>query len=132
MRGELPTQLPGISIETGLIRCLGKPAFYMEMLGKFAATKGGMADEIRDALTRGDLEHAQMVAHSMKSTAGIIGAEGVSAAAAELERGISSGDAARVTELLDLFERELSQVMAGLVEALDLNCPPPREKGEDS
>lgn len=56
---------------------------------------------------------ASMMAHSLKSSAGTIGAEVLSARAMALEHAINGGDKARYEELLQQFEEELRRVLQG-------------------
>ena len=90
-RALLPDSLPGISIETGLLMCNGRLPLYRDMLVKFRDTKRHTADEIRAHLASGNHEAASRTAHSMTTTAGIIGAGEL----ADLARAIVASVAAR-------------------------------------
>ncbi|WP_051140682.1 hybrid sensor histidine kinase/response regulator [Azospirillum brasilense] len=83
--GDLPTGVPGLDIVTGLSRVLGKKRLYLDLLRKFTSGHRGVVAAIRGALDAGDLAAAERHAHTLKGTAGNIGAHPVQDAAADLE-----------------------------------------------
>jgi len=111
---HLPAELPGISVRSGLQHVNNKEAFYRQMLEKFLESKKDSGQEIRREFAAGNREVAGRTAHSLKSIAGTIGAEGLMGAAAALEKGIDSGDDARYEELMAEYERRLAEVVTGL------------------
>jgi CheY-like chemotaxis protein/HPt (histidine-containing phosphotransfer) domain-containing protein len=108
----LPAHLPGIDQEAGLRFSGGQPEFYRIVLAKFLGLRAGSARELRDALARGDLEEAERIAHSMKSTAATIGAKDLAQAALALQDALRGR--AGWEPLVDPFERELGGVVNGL------------------
>lgn len=115
----LPDAVPGISIETGLKRLNGNRRLYRELLTRFLNTKRETGNELRAGLEQGDTETAGRIAHSMKSIAGVIGAEELSSAAAALEKAIAAGERNRLENTLGVFEQCLGVVLAGLEVCLD-------------
>ncbi|WP_454016572.1 response regulator [Azospirillum sp. Marseille-Q6669] len=83
--GDLPAGVPGLDTVTGLSRVLGKKRLYLDLLRKFAAGQRAVVTAIRDALDSGDLATAERYAHTLKGTAGNIGAHPVQDAATDLE-----------------------------------------------
>ncbi|UKJ77022.1 response regulator [Azospirillum brasilense] len=83
--GDLPASVPGLDTVTGLSRVLGKKRLYLDLLRKFAAGQRAVVTAIRDALDSGDLAAAERYAHTLKGTAGNIGAHPVQDAATDLE-----------------------------------------------
>jgi len=112
----LGVNLPGISIESGLIRVNGNRRLYRELMASFLNTKRETGHELRAGLEQGDTETAGRIAHSMKSIAGVIGAEELSSAAAALEKVIAAGERSRWESSLEAFEQRLGVVIAGLEE----------------
>ena len=54
----------GADVDSGLRRCMNMEAFYLKMV---ASLKGdAKADELKDAVARGDLDAAFEAAHSLK------------------------------------------------------------------
>ncbi len=114
----IPHALPGIDIKRGMEMCMNKEKIYWNLLRRFFDTNGGIADDIRDAIKSGDIKKALIIAHSMKSTAGIMGAKELAETAAALEKvfsefnGKSNGD---YFERLEEFEKQLMVVIGGLI-----------------
>ena len=92
--------LEGISFELGLQRCLGRVELYEKVLKRFAANQADDAARIASALESGEPGTASALAHNLVSTAGVIGAEGLSHAARALQIAIKSGDAEHWPALL--------------------------------
>ena len=90
---SLPDQ-PAIDVETGLVRSGGSLVLYRRILRKFAENEEATADNIRIALDAGDIATANRLAHSLKGSAGAIGAEPLRAAAGLLENALMQGDEA--------------------------------------
>jgi two-component system sensor histidine kinase/response regulator len=100
----------GVSFELGLHRCLGRHELYERILGRFLATRLDDARDIRAALDAGDGDRAAGIAHSIISTAGTIGAEGLSDAARALQLAIEAGEHERLNALVEVFTRRHAQV----------------------
>ena len=84
MAQTLP-RLDGIDTERGLFNHLGRPALYRQILDGFKREFGASPDDISHALAQGDFALAQRLAHSIKSAAATIGANGLSESARLLE-----------------------------------------------
>ncbi|MEY4755513.1 MAG: hypothetical protein RJA34_411 [Pseudomonadota bacterium] len=84
----LQTELPGLDLALGLRRCAGKPAFYRNMLVRFAHTQQDVIQQIRQAITAADGALARRLAHTLKGVAGSVGALGVQSAAQALEHAL--------------------------------------------
>jgi HPt (histidine-containing phosphotransfer) domain-containing protein len=103
-----------VSTELGLSRCLGRQDLYRTILARFLQTRGDDAQKMREALDAGQTQVVSQMAHSVVSTAGTIGAEGLSNAARVLQLSIDIGEAARWTALLEQFAQEHARVVAEL------------------
>ena len=109
--------LPGIDTARGLATAGGKPELYRRLLLKFQAGQAGFAAAYAAARAdASDMLAARRVAHTLRGTAGNIGALGLQAAAAWLEdaSGPDPGAAAdaALAEVLD----QLAPVLASLAE----------------
>ena len=77
--------MDGIDVARGLVNHLNRPALYRQILSGFNDEFGSTADDIQQALSRGDFALARRLAHSMKSAAATIGAMELSGCARHLE-----------------------------------------------
>lgn len=110
-------ELPGIDRGAGLAATHNNPELYRKLLQRFLAGQRDFARDFRAALAAGDRERACRAAHTLKGSAGTIGARSLQALAAQLETACSDGDtlpAALVEAALDPLERELATVLDGI------------------
>jgi CheY-like chemotaxis protein len=106
-----PTPVASISFELGLKRCLGRADLYERVLRRFMETRLDDARSMQAAVAARDLALAASIAHSAISTAGAIGAQGLSEAARRLEEALSARAEIRVPDLLDAFARCHEEVL---------------------
>ncbi len=116
----LPAAIAGIDMSQGLDRVAGKQAVYLEMLKKFLAGNKRTVEQVTIALNAGNRDDAILLVHTVKGSAGIIGAgelKGVAAALeAKIKAGHSSGEcekekaefAAALTQILKQLEEHLA------------------------
>lgn len=109
----LPAELDGIDQAAGLATCQGHTDLYVRLLHKFLAAYRGFTEQFEVALADTDPVAAARLAHSLKGTAGNIGAFEIAQAAAELERLCQSGAAD------DLVQAGLAEVELKLGPVLD-------------
>jgi CheY-like chemotaxis protein/HPt (histidine-containing phosphotransfer) domain-containing protein len=110
----LPDELPGISIETGLRLCNNKRQLYRDLLLSFRETAGATVGEIRTLLAAGDQAAAIRTAHSMKGTAGIIGAGALADLAGAVEEALRTPPRDDREALLAQFEADLDRIVRGI------------------
>ncbi|GGP26012.1 response regulator [Silvimonas amylolytica] len=107
--------LPGIDYLAGLKTCMGKRTLYLRLLGKFQRSYNDFATAFETACQSTDPTEARRYAHTLRGTAGNIGARALAQAAAKLESACehtSSG-----SDTVALRERvldELKVVLAGI------------------
>ncbi|MFA6957276.1 MAG: PAS domain S-box protein [Thermoanaerobaculia bacterium] len=106
--------LPGIDVAAGLATTLNDPKLYRRLLSKFRDSQREFASRFGEARASSDTTAPMREAHTLKGTAGNIGARGVQAAAGQLERECESGSPERLDELLAKTMSELEPVLAGL------------------
>ena len=107
--------LPGIDQAAGLATSMGKPALYQRMLLKFQASQHGFPQAMRETLLSHDQTAAARVAHTLRGTAGNIGAMALATAAAELESACKQGwEQARLAPLITATEQALATVLSGI------------------
>jgi HPt (histidine-containing phosphotransfer) domain-containing protein len=107
--------LPGIDVKAGMATTMDNEKLFNRLLIKFRDSQGDFADLFALARADADATAPARAAHTLKGTAGNIGAKGVEAAAGELEHACMSG--ASSTEIDGLLANTLAAlhpVIAGL------------------
>ena len=109
-------ELPGIDTARGLATTANKPALYRRLLLKFRAGQAQFGAQFAAALNNdADPSAAQRLAHTLKGTAGNIGALELEAIAAKLEAACQPGHpAAEADAPLAQVLLALAPVLAGL------------------
>ena len=103
----------GVDCTAGLRRAAGKPALYRKLLRTFVRDLAGSVDAVRNALAAGDREAAVRAAHTLKGSAGSIGATAIQADAGALESLLAAGEVPDVATL-DALAAELARVVADI------------------
>ncbi|MFO1424166.1 MAG: ATP-binding protein [Candidatus Competibacteraceae bacterium] len=103
----------GLDIDTALDRMGGNNALLEKALGLFRQTEAESAGRIRAALAAGNTESCQRLAHTLKSTAGAVGANRLQTAARAIEESIrTDGDVGE--NLLVELDAAHAEVMTGI------------------
>jgi len=121
----LSSELPRISIASGLERMGGNKQLYAKLLCKFKEGQERAVEQIKAALQSGDVETAVRLAHTVKGVSGNLGAESLHRAAADLEKAIKEGKD-NIDSLLTGFGSQLKIVMDG-IRALEENLAAQKE-----
>jgi PAS domain S-box-containing protein len=112
--GGLPA-LPGIDVKAGMATTMNNEKLYTRMLIKFRDSQGKFAELFAAAKDDADPTAAARAAHTLKGTAGNVGAKGVQAAAGELEQACNTNaPAEQMDALLKKALAELAPVIDGL------------------
>ncbi len=127
---ELPERLPGINIQDALSALnIDKDVFKHILIG-FLKNNKESANKIGEAFNRKDWESIVQLAHSLKGSAGNIGADKLYKAAHELETAGREG--APTSALIDRVETALNQVLESLQMLADTSKTEPlpgKERG---
>jgi CheY-like chemotaxis protein len=83
--------IEGVDVETGLSRLRGNKVLFFNLLKVFAQDYSRIADEIKDALTAGNIPLAQSLIHKLKGVAGNLSASDLETATKELEIAVKAG-----------------------------------------
>ena len=121
-------ELPGIDKRAGLATAGGDPALYRRMLLKFRSSQADFGDRFVQALADTDGKAAQRCAHTLRGTAGTVGARQLQEVAARLELACEQHlPDAQLQPLLREVLDALAPVMAGLqaLAAADVRPPAP-------
>ncbi|WP_298213221.1 response regulator [Acidovorax sp.] len=118
--------IDGLDVTAGLRRVLDKRPAYESLLRKFVAGQASAAKATRTALAAHQSGDALRAMHTLKGTAGTIGATRLAALAAVVEQAIDeNASAAAIEELLRPVDAECQALIAALQSAL----PPDDEPG---
>ncbi len=107
----------GIDVDAALENIGGNQAFYKRMMGKFIREYSDGAQRIRDYLDSADYENAYIIAHSLKSVAGYLGAKTMWQKASALSNALDEQFENISTEMME-FDAELSQLLTAINAAL--------------
>jgi two-component system sensor histidine kinase/response regulator len=113
--------VPGLDAALGLQYARGNENLYRSLLGRFVASHARAPAQIHEALANGDIAAAEMVAHTVKSVAGNIGARDVQAMASGLEQALRTyAPPTLVQERLAQLERPMAELTEALAARLQL------------
>ncbi|MFC1857021.1 transporter substrate-binding domain-containing protein [Thermodesulfobacteriota bacterium] len=122
------TDMPGISVKTGLARVGGNINLYRKILTKFYNDYPDVTEQIKDALDNDDRELAQRLAHTVKGVAGNIGATDLPGPAGELEAAIKHQHTDEFEALLAGFADALTVVLNSLKHVVEVEEKTEKEK----
>jgi polar amino acid transport system substrate-binding protein len=109
----IPT-LPGIDTGAALRRLDGSHELYRKLLRKFAANQADAWQRASEAVARGDDGAAVRLMHTLKGTAGSIGAVRLQGLAGAAERGFDHGERPDLDGTGQALAEELERVIAAL------------------
>ncbi|OGB72616.1 MAG: hypothetical protein A2486_09500 [Burkholderiales bacterium RIFOXYC12_FULL_65_23] len=113
--GSLPAGIAGLDTGLGLARTAGKTALYRRLLEKFVAVERDAIDQVRAALDASDAVAAERAAHTLKGTAGSIGATALQDKAAALEQALHERvSPAALEPLLQACSAQLEPLVSAL------------------
>ncbi len=107
-------ELPGIDVKSGFFRANNNQKLYEKLLRTFVLDFTGIEVEIARCLTGNDRETARRTVHSIKGVAANLGAEHLSAAAADVESSLSTQEETVPGNTWENFCWQLNQVISGI------------------
>lgn len=110
----LPAALPGIDMADGLQRLNGNQATYERILRLFRDKQADAAARLQRLIHRREWHQAAHLAHTLKGSAGNIGAKRLYEAAAGMEQACRNSDAEAAGAAIDALQDCLAQVVDGL------------------
>ena len=115
---------PVLALEQALARIAGHRALYAQMARLFAQEQGESVRLLREALAQGDRVEAARAAHTLKGVAATLGAEALSAIAAQFERALKrNSEPDELMRLSELLVDALAQAIAALERAAEQLAP---------
>jgi HPt (histidine-containing phosphotransfer) domain-containing protein len=120
---EIPV-IPGFNVAAALDRLDGNEKLYRWLLRSFVENKSDAVNVIDQALQSGDTALAERTAHTIKSSAGTIGADELESLAQNLETAIECEESAEIISVaLRHFSTEMERVVAVLAKTLPPAAP---------
>ena len=107
-----PEPIKGLTIESGLKRINGNIRLYLDLLHEFLVENQGTLERVTHALSNQNPEYASSLIHTVKGTAGNIGAEEVYLSSKELETAIHAKNGH--DQQLNRFDRAISEVLESI------------------
>lgn len=115
MRLRLFRNIAGLDVDSGLARCLSRGSLYLSLLRRFVDEQQDVLPRINLAITSGEMELAERLAHTLKGVAAQIGADRVSDCAGRLERQLGTPADRKI---LEQSVAELRSALGPLIEDL--------------
>ena len=116
---QLPGQIEGLDIQSGLRRVLGRVPRYWRMLKTFADSQVGTAKHLQELLVHNDFKGALRVIHTLKGLAGNIGSSTLVEVANQFEQALEkNNDRLQLFEQLVNLEQVLTQQISAIIKAL--------------
>jgi signal transduction histidine kinase/CheY-like chemotaxis protein/purine-cytosine permease-like protein len=84
-------QVPGLDTAIGMRHVAGRIPLYLNLLRRFVSDQSSALERFEDALSRGAHEEAERIVHTLKGTAGTIGASALQQHADALEKATRAG-----------------------------------------
>lgn len=92
----------------------GGPALQQKMIDLFLENGPERIQSVRSGIESGDFGTAERAAHSLKSSAGNLGANRLQELARQMEEALEAGNGARAGELVPEMEEHLTQTLHAL------------------
>ncbi|MDO8988984.1 MAG: response regulator [Sideroxyarcus sp.] len=116
---ETLPELPGVKVELSVRRIGGNVDLYYSLLGKFRENQKDVVTKIRESLLAGDAKTAERLAHTLRGSAGTLGAELLQSQAEQLENSIRNGSSGGDETLLAQIDRETGNLIAKIDRAIE-------------
>ncbi|MBE9397164.1 response regulator [Pontibacterium sp. N1Y112] len=116
----LPTELPGIDIDSALKRLSYDKALYGSLLTRFFQEQSSTPHVLQDLMQKGDLDSAYALAHKIKGAAGNLGMKNVQGCATALEHALKLDNTEHV-DVVREFEAALQEVLLAISQMLETN-----------
>ncbi len=127
----IPPYIEGVDLRVGRSRLMGSDSRYARYLRLFAEQNIELPLQLQTALDARDLTTAQRLAHTLKGSAGQIGAEQVRGVAEAFEKAVTDGaSTATLTEMVSTITEVLIRTVNGIYSALPAQPAPSRPEGD--
>jgi PAS domain S-box-containing protein len=104
-------RVPGIDVVEAIRNHNGNVRLMLKLMGDFGRYYGNAGPRLREAVTQGDLEAAERLAHNLHGVAGSFGARHLRESAKALELAIAKRENVNLLGLVQSFELALNEVL---------------------
>jgi two-component system, sensor histidine kinase and response regulator len=104
-RVESPVEVFGIDVQSALKRVLGNRAVLIRLMSDFAKDYSNVPQQVREALSGGDVNLALRILHTAKGVAGNLAATQINETVRDLELGVKEAKSAAIQSGLERLER---------------------------
>ncbi len=112
--------IPGLNSDAWLGVQPGMAHYYLSLLQKYADGQADDMDRLRKRLGEKKFNDAQILVHSLKGVAGILGIFGVLDLAGELESAIRDEDESQIGQVLEALEDEQQSICSAIAHLSEL------------
>jgi len=119
MPADLPRNLPGIDVVSGLRYVANRPDMYRRMAARFRDRYAQGAADLQHMLAEDRRAEAHRTAHALKNLAGTLGAESLRQTAGEVEGVLAEPDASVPEDLLQRLAADLAEVLGSIEHIAD-------------
>ncbi len=113
---RLLAAIPGLDSDAWLGVQPGMAHYYLSLLQKYADGQSDDMDRLRTRLGEKKFKDAQILIHSLKGVAGILGIFGVLDLAAELESAIRDNDESQIGRVMEALEDEQQSICSAIAQ----------------
>jgi signal transduction histidine kinase/CheY-like chemotaxis protein/HPt (histidine-containing phosphotransfer) domain-containing protein len=125
--GVLPASLPGFDLDAAVARLGGDRSAVAAVLWRFAQDFAEVPGQVVALVSAGDRDGAARVAHTVKGTAGTVGAVQAQAAAARLEQELRAGAPPTVQSFGEALRQAVDAIVARVPQPAAEAAAPDRE-----
>jgi CheY-like chemotaxis protein len=111
---EFPASFPGVDLPSALSRLSGNRELLLKLLRNFGRGWAGVTESLQADLAAGDLQKAQITAHSLRGVAANLSIVTVAAAAEALEQALKREDHNTIERGMETLTASLAPVITGL------------------
>ena len=119
---DLPEQIAGIDVKSGLRRVNGNRKLFKELLIGLEARYSSIIEDVSIMIDSNRLDDAGRLIHTFKGVVGNVSAMNVYDAAGELERGIARRDTGRYELLLANVDEAWTPVLSAIESLKQIEC----------
>jgi len=112
---NLPDNLPGVNIKTGVYYASGNEQLYRELAVQFAEEFLDLPSKLKAGLINENLSEAVREVHTAKGALATLGAEAAASVAQELETALKRQELGNIYPLVDSFAEHLAVVVVSLL-----------------
>jgi HPt (histidine-containing phosphotransfer) domain-containing protein len=107
----LSQRTPGINVGLAIRNHNGNVKLMLKLMGDFGEYYGDAGHRMREAVSTGQLEDAERLAHNLHGVAGSFGAGHLKEASKSLEHALIARDEPKLLGLINSFEIALTEVL---------------------